>query len=104
MTKAERIYKQTYNETYRHVTDWGYDPETDGGWAGGWITETEKNPDGECIYQRTQNELKRMLERDSKELQYYEKHDIGEKEWRETRFKILLMMARTAQNQYISGK
>ena len=66
MKKAERIYKETYHQTRRHIEAWGYNPDTDGGWAGGWITETESNPDGECIYQRTQNELLKMLNRDKR--------------------------------------
>ena len=103
--KAQRIYKATRYHTWKHIEAWGYNHETDGGWAGGWIT-TDDNPDGELIYQRTQNELMALLESDlrrfdrGKRLGIYK--DDPDKEKLEA--SILLMMLKTAKNQYISGK
>lgn len=104
MTKAQKIFDQTYYATLKHVETWGYEPEADGGWSGGWITATENNPDGELIYQRTQNALIQILKRKMSDLQTYFKFNVGTPERRELLTKVYCMMAKTANNQYIAGK
>lgn len=104
MSKAQRIFDETYYATIKHIESWGYDDETDGGWCGGWYTQTKENPDGELVYQRTQNAIVAILKRRMTSLQYNIKHNIGTPERNELLAKVFCMMAKTAKNQYIAGK
>ena len=103
--KAQRIYKSTKYRTKEHIEKWGYNHETDGGWAGGWIT-TDEDINGELIFQRTQNELMALLESDLRRLDIDKKIGIyeGKPEKEELEASTLLMMYKSAQNQYIAGK
>ena len=106
MTKAERIYKETRYRTVKSIEAWDFNLATNGGWAGGWITVTDENPDGEIIFARTQNALLRLLEADKEDLYRRFDHEYAwdSKDKRIFDTKVLLMMERTAANTRIHNR
>lgn len=94
--KSREIYKATKSMCRRHIKDWGYDLEKDGGFN---RVSTE-----ECVYGRVMNDMKALLKSDLKTLEIDLKLQIGTKEQQELEEKTLIMLEKTLNNQYISGR
>jgi len=94
MTKAERIYQDTKTMCRRHIQNWGYNLETDGGFNG-MSHDT-------CVYTRTMNEMIKLLESDKKAIAIDEKLNISTPEKLKERKLTLIMLEKTMKNEYIS--
>ena len=90
-TKAERIYKDTYYACKRHIETWGFDG------AGFNRMATD-----EAVYQRTVNEIKRLIKADVTDNKMAYKYGIITREEAEKRVEIIKMVIATLKNQYIS--
>ena len=71
MTKAERIFRDTYAECRKNARSWGFRYNPDGRPVGfnGLITE-------EVVYVRTLNSVQKFIDRESKNLDRYEKLNV----------------------------
>ena len=92
MKKAERIYRDTKYECRKHVEDWGYNPETDGGFTG-LIYK-----DSELVSTRTFNAIDVLLKRDERLLADCIELNIGTPDANEFKGKVLTMVRRTLRN------
>ncbi len=91
MTKAMRIFEDTRRECQKHIKNWGYNPETDGGFNG-LITD-------EVTYKRTTNEIEIILAKREKELDLMGKYDAMTADKIEIERLTLMMVRKTLANQ-----
>ena len=94
--KAREIYEATKSDCRNHVRNWGYNLETDGGFTG---CSTEG-----CVYGRVHNDMKALLKSDTNHLVIDNKLGILSNEKAEFEAKVLTMLERTINNQYICGR
>ena len=96
MNKAERIFKATQAESRRHVEDWGYDMNKDGGWGGGFIRE-----DTDIIYSRTYNAIVKLIESRKRAISQLLDMGIYTEERHTFETKVITMTERTLANQCV---
>lgn len=94
--KAKNIYEATKRDCRQYVKNWGYNVETDGGFTG---VSTE-----ECVYRRVINDMKALLNSDLRRLTIDMKLGVLTNEKAEFEAKVLTMLERTINNQYICGR
>ena len=95
MTKAERIFKDTWYECAKHIKVWGYSTNPDGS-AVGFNTVIYK--DNETVCTRTMNEVGKLIERDRKRwAQSYRLGVLTADEY-EIKMQILNMVESTVRN------
>jgi len=99
MTKAEKIFKDTYFECMKHIRDWGLEYNENGTPIGytGLITQ-------ETVSTRTCNAVRKEAEKESKRLDMNEKYEIRTAEQQKDRREALKMVEQTIKNQEKSIK
>lgn len=71
MTKAQKIFEDTYTECRIHAKRWGYE-RTESGRAIGFASLVTE----EVTCRRTWNEIQRLIDREKKEIEMCKKLDI----------------------------
>ncbi len=93
LTKAERIFNDTYTECRIHIKDWGFERNPNGEAIGfnGMCTE-------EVMSNRTCNAIENLIRTEKKMLQF--DHDLGTADdWTELCEHALEMVESTLENQ-----
>ena len=94
MTKAERIFRDTYTECRLHVKAWGVERNANGKAIGFASLATE-----EVTCRRTWNEIQRFIDREKKDIEMCKKLDIEINPVRE----FALEMVQETLNNYIEA-
>jgi hypothetical protein len=91
MTKAEKIFKDTKYSCKKHIEAWGFDN------AGFTRMSTE-----EVVYQKTANEIKKIIEKEYKNILIDSELGIITEEEARKEAQIIKMVELTLENQNIA--
>lgn len=91
MTKAERIFKDTFYSCKNHIKAWGYE--------GYGFTGMNTN---ELVYARTANEIKKLIVKKDKEIKMAYKLNVITLEEAKEDLNALEMVKISLENQYIA--
>ena len=94
MTKAERIFRDTYFECRRHVRNWGIERNPDGRPVayGSLITE-------EVVSIRTCNAVQKFIDAEKRRLDMNDRYGVGTEESQRFQRQALEMTQATLENQ-----
>lgn len=94
MTKAEKIFKDTYYECRKHIRDWGIERNPDGRPVayGSLITEL-------VVSIRTCNAVQKFIDAESRRLDLNDKYGVGTEESQRFQRLALEMTQATLDNQ-----
>ena len=99
MTKAAKIFQDTYTECRIHIKAWGIEFNPNGKAVGftGVITD-------QPICTRTLNEIQRLLDAESRQIDIAEKYGAGDPDYRVIKRDALKMVQSTIDNSRASLK
>ena len=92
MTKAQRIFQDTYTACRIHIKDWGFEKNPDGKAVGFWSLDTE-----EPVYARTLNEIDKLIDSNMKMVEFDRKYGF-EDDWTDLCDEALQMVRSTVEN------
>lgn len=91
MTKAEKIFKDTRYACKKHIEAWGFEEN-----IGFSSLATE-----ELVYKRTANEIKKLIEREQKDIAGFLQFNLITEQEAIFRLQVLMMIANTLKNQKV---